>query len=644
MIKCLPVLLMFLLVLEAESLKAQVTTNSVGDNAVLKNFAIANPNYNFQGENKLKFDKQDSISLPFFDDFFNSSIYPDSTKWLNNQVFINNNFPIHPPTYNVATFDGLRPDGYPYNFTINKDFDIPGDSLISQPINLLFDTSGKAYALSDSIMLSFFYQPNGYGYHLSSEDSISVYFKAANGLWFEMWSVGGSKSADFKHVIIPIMDVNYLHGNFQFMFTTQTKAVGNANHWHIDYVSLDAKRSVTTDWYPDYAIQTAPVPILANYFSMPYDHVTVNAAAQTYNGIALRVSNLYNVGKAINAEIQDTFNGVEIYNSLLGSGTGANNVAAYGSLLRNMPGYSLPSLGGSEPLVINRTTNINEEGLGAGDKNKANNVLKSTQIFHDYYSYDDGSAERGFGFDQNTNPNNIEAQIAYGFDITKKDTLYAISTFFNQAVYDVSTRGFRYRIWSALKGVNGASADLLLYESELTQPVYSSQNGQRTFHSHILDTLLVVNAGTYYIGWWQPNIFNLNVGWDMNFGNTRNPDRTNPKLYYQSIGDWSNSDLPNGTLMMRPYFGSKRDLNASLHQLATSKDRVTVYPNPASSQVNLGEDYAIVQLVSLSGEVVQNYRDVSSFNLSGVLPGVYFVRLTNKRDELFTAKLVIIAP
>ena len=91
-------------------------------------------------------------------------------------MFVNNQFPIFPPTLNVATFDALKADGRPYNNTINKDLNAAGDSLISQPINLK-DSAGVAYTLADSIMFSFFYQPNGYGYHLNGEDSLRLFFK-----------------------------------------------------------------------------------------------------------------------------------------------------------------------------------------------------------------------------------------------------------------------------------------------------------------------------------------------------------------------------------------------------------------------------------------------------------------------------------
>ena len=66
---------------------AQVVTTPMENNAVIQRFLAANPGYKFQPNEKNKFGNRDTLSLPFFDDFAQSNIYPDSTKWLNNQVY-----------------------------------------------------------------------------------------------------------------------------------------------------------------------------------------------------------------------------------------------------------------------------------------------------------------------------------------------------------------------------------------------------------------------------------------------------------------------------------------------------------------------------------------------------------------------------
>ena len=618
---------------------AQVTTYPIQGNAVLLNFHKANPAYQFQGNLKSKFGNRDTLELPFFDDFSESNLYPDSTKWLNNQVYINNHFPIQPPTLNVATFDVLDANGIPYRGTINKDLSTFGDSLVSQPINLK-DSVGVPYTLSDSIILSFFYQPNGNGYHLNSEDSLRLSFKAEDSTWVQVWSVAGqSNSADFAQVLIPIKDVKFLHKGFQFAFSTYTRQVGNANHWHLDYVVLDENRSVTIDWYNDYAIQSIPSSLLKNYYTMPYEHFKVNLVSETAPSVTFRASNLLNIGKNILVRHEATSDG----NTLVSTNfiDNSNNILAQSSAERTLPIFNFANLSGSKPVIIH-TVSVQENGV-VNDYKENDNITVQLE-FEDYYAYDDGSAERGFGFDQNTNPSNIEGQIALGFNVLKQERLYAIATYFNEAVFDVTSRRFRYRIWKNLAGVDGAAADELIYESELQVPDYNSANGERTFSAHYLDTNLILSPGKYYIGWWQPEIFNLNVGWDMNFGNTQNPNRPNPMLYYNTFDIWSNSGVPDGTLMMRPHFGDSVGIYLGVPEQQVNNKQIKVYPNPASSIVHLTAEFAQVSLYTMSGVLLKSEQNKTSLAVNDVPEGLYYLRLVNEKGELFTSKIVIIAP
>jgi len=617
---------------------AQVTTYPIQENAVLQNFHKANPTYQFQGILKSKFGKRDTLELPFFDDFSESNLYPDSTKWLNNQVYINNDFPIQPPTFNVATFDVLDANGIPYRGTINKDLSTFGDSLISQPINLK-DSLGVPYKLSDSIILSFFYQPNGNGYHLNSEDSLRLSFKVDDTTWVQVWSVAGqSSSADFVQVFIPILDIKYLHKGFQFAFSTYTRQVGNANHWHVDYVVLDENRSLNIDYYNDYAVQSTPSSLLKNYFTMPYEHFKVNPVSEMAPSVTFRASNLLNMGKNILVRHEATSGG----NTLVSTNfvDNSNNILAQSSAERTFTIFNFSNLTGTKP-VIKHTVSVQENGV-VNDYKKNDNITVELE-FEDYYAYDDGTAERGFGFDQNTNPSNIEGQIALGFNVLKQERLYAIATYFNEAVFDVSARRFRYRIWKDLAGINGAVADELIYESEIQVPAYNSANGKRTFSAHYLDTNLILSPGTYYIGWWQPEIFNLNVGWDMNFGNTQNPNRPNPMLYYNTFNIWSNSGVPDGTLMMRPHFGDSVGIYLEVPEQQVKNKQIKVYPNPASNIVHLTAEFAQVSLYTMSGVLLKAEQNKTFLAVNDVPEGLYYLRLVNEKGELFTSKIVIIA-
>ena len=626
------------LVVSYSTLYGQLTTSPIQKNPSIHQFLEHNPNYTFQSKFKNKFGRRDTLELPFFDDFSERNLYPDSLKWLNNQVYVNNHFPYQPPTINVATFDGLDSKGNPYRNTINKDFSGPGDSLISQPINLK-DSSGFLYAISDSIVFSFFYQPNGLGYHLNSEDSLRLWFKAANNLWVQVWSDGGQAlTTKFNHVSIPILDINYLHKGFQFMFTTYTRQVGNANHWHVDYVLLDKDRSSNDDSYNDYAIQNTPSPLLNSYTQMPYSHFSVNPMNHIVDSVYLRLSNLYKDPKTLQIRHQASINGSLIASTEFKNST--KNIDAQASAVRNLPPYSsFTGLSSEDPIIIDRMVEVRENGV-ANDY-KRNDSISFTQEFSDFYAYDDGTVEQGFGFDQNTNPSNIQGQVAYGFDIAKEDTLYAIATYFNQAVYDVSRKRFNYRIWKDLSGVNSATEDEIIYESEELFPTYSSVNNWRTFTPHYLDTTLILSPGRYYIGWVQKSMFNLNVGWDKNYGYSNNPDKINRNIYYKTFGNWSNNDLPSGTIMMRPHFGTPKEIYASVNRINLGNNSIKIYPNPANDIVYLPRVFSHIRICDVHGKQVLEFWNNSNLNVTGLKEGAYFVFLNDNLKRFYTAKLII---
>ena len=58
--------------------------------------------------------------LPFFDDFSHNGLYPDSTKWTDFNVLVNDGFPLCPPNRNGATLDVLDANGKVYSYAINK--------------------------------------------------------------------------------------------------------------------------------------------------------------------------------------------------------------------------------------------------------------------------------------------------------------------------------------------------------------------------------------------------------------------------------------------------------------------------------------------------------------------------------------------
>ncbi|MBU2465740.1 MAG: hypothetical protein KJ615_05290, partial [Bacteroidetes bacterium] len=125
-------LLLIVSVLNNKDLLAQETINGLIINSQLQENT---------GTLKNSTSEERVIHLPFFDDFSASNIRPDQQRWINNQVFINKDFPVRPPNTGAATFDVLNEFGQVYENASTLPF--KADELQSVLIRLdsVFDPS-----------------------------------------------------------------------------------------------------------------------------------------------------------------------------------------------------------------------------------------------------------------------------------------------------------------------------------------------------------------------------------------------------------------------------------------------------------------------------------------------------------------------
>lgn len=570
----------------------------------------------------------DTLQLPFREDFFQQGIFPDTSLWLNNHVYINGDFGVNPPTYGVATFDYLDANGNPYSTLSTRRS--PGDSLTSKPINMTV-YQGGALRPGDSVYLSFYFQPQGRGEAPSENDILQLQFKNSFGVWQTMWEAEGSGLKPFEQVLIPIDSQQFFHEAFQFQFVNITQESGNLNHWHIDYIVIDKGRNFTDIYYDDYAIQSRPTSLLKKYASMPYDHFMEDASAESADSIFFNVSNLNNSILNIEVRYSESIEGRVLNSTQFVSN--AANVPSGGWEKRRFSSYDFGGLTGEkvlidrnyelrEPSVINRYTN--------------NDALQVQQVFDNYFAYDDGSAEAGFGWDSDVPFPAGTGRIAVKFHFNRPDTLWGLGFFFNQSREDVSRQSFTLKVWSDLELGQGQSTEEL-YSREVNGPVYT--NERNGFYIFKLDSPLVIPAGDFYIGWTQIGTFNLNVGWDMNHGNVVNLENSNPGIYYNILGNWKDWNIA-GSPMIRAYVGTEPVLasGSALKQLSYG-----IYPNPAKNTVYIrGLDKGVFSLYSISGQLVSQKRfEQGQIPCGHVKEGVYFLQIIDPKGQISYQKIII---
>lgn len=557
--------------------------------------------------------------IPFVDDFSSNQIYPDQNKWLDRLVFVNNRFPIAPPSINVATFDGLNRVGVPYGFGRGY-----CDTLTSLPIKL------NGLTAADSVYLSFFVQPQGLGMEPDFGDSLMLFgrYTAASPDSFNLLWRGAPSDFlrdSFLQVRIALPAI-YLHDEFQMRFINIGSRTGNLSHWHLDYVYLNRGRDIN-DAITDIAIQEYPSPLLKKYSAMPFSHFKAAPATYTNDTQYFGVSNNSNQSYAIDY-------GREIFDQNFA------RIDTFGSIISILPSRS--SRTASIKKTINIAGNFNDDSvvvwsrfytrLGTSvDNVRSNDTLWQPTYFINYYAYDDGTAEAGYGI------KNSVGKVALKYTFAKPDSLYGMAVHFNRSVNDVSTLPFNLMVW---KNISLTSEEPIL-SIPSNAVYYNARNG--FYYVKFSQPIYVDNE--IYIGWEQNQQFELNVGLDFNF-KVDYKYAPNPEMFYNVQGLWQSTDLP-GALMMRPVVGKWIDpLPVGYKEFEKEKLQVTCYPNPNDGILFLSglkpSSYTI-SVVDVMGREVFKQKDVlQQISLADLTDGLYMVHVTDEKSATTTVQKIIL--
>ena len=572
--------------------------------------------------------QNDTLRLPVIDDFSASFPLPDPAIWTDRKAYINNSFALNPPTYGVATLDAIDSTGKVYVDATVESF--LADALTSRPIDLFLPLDTTTY-------LSFFYQPQGLGDAPEIRDSLVVEFYApAFRKWYRAWSVAGSASKEFTIAMINITDSKFLQKGFRFRFRNYASMAPsyeaslkvNADHWNIDYVYLSNGRTYDDVVMKDVALFRSVGSLLLNYTAMPWEHfreIGINA-----------VKAIFQINmNSLSAERQDFTPKLRIA-PVWSSGTAFEKsftpdvIKSFERLSYDASfNYAFPG-DDQDSALFEITLDLN---LKTADRIPGNDRVVSYQRFADYYAYDDGSAEAGYGIVGEGAKN---ARLAYRFqNLNPGDSLQAVDYYFNRSLNDANRKYFRVAIWADDNNQPGE----LIYMQEDAIPVFT---GIDSFQRIMLDTAQVVPS-TYYIGWKQVTADFLNVGFDRQ--NNHGQD-----IFYNVSGTWQPTSFE-GSLMMRPVFANKSrkmgienpGVNAGLPAAAR------IYPNPASDFISIdcGSQAGIIRTVmtDLQGRVVKSELQagpVCKVGVSDLPNGIYLILVTSDAGTQARQKLMVV--
>jgi hypothetical protein len=558
-------------------------------------------------------------SLPFFDDFAQQEYYPDGSKWIDNAVYINSNYAVNPISYGVATFDGLDSTGYPYNFISPTSHGV-ADYLTSRTIDLSNPT--------DSVYLSFYYQPQGLGNKPETSDSLKVeFFRLSDSTWVRKWAAGGNSLQPFKQVMIPI-DTAFQKTNFQFRFKNYATLSGNVDHWNVDYVYLNDNRTHLDTAINDVALIGNFYNFLNEYTRMPWQHYNTDKNDTSFMAQYINVAYRNNSNTTYNLDYKYnviTENGTGLIIEDYPAGSAGKPVSAYSTLIEpqavrnNQNDFYFPY---DDTATFKVFQIKNYFSFSPPDDHLVNDTVVSYQVFGNDYAYDDGSAEVGYGVQ------GIGSKLAHQFNVKKSDTLTSIKMYFSPIMNNMSAKTFKLTVWSSL------SPESIIYQQNAYySPIYSNTN---EFLEYFLESPLFLTAGTYYVGYEKITEEFLNIGWDYNTDNSN-------KVFFNGVGIWQNATV-NGSLMLRPVFGAYPDPIISVEEFNNPLDKIAIYPNPASNSIQINAKTAYnLEVFDMYGKLIKKHvaSTKNVIDVSMLSNGIYLFKFSNNSSS--TIKKIIIS-
>lgn len=580
------------------------------------------------------------VTIPFFEDFANQFGSPDTSLWQAGEgVFVNNTFGINTPTIGVATFDGLQESGLPYSLDA---LGLTGEA--DRLTSHCFDLTG--YVPADDLTLSFYWQAQGLGELPNAEDFLKLEFRDDQGEWVEQWHVTGDTLTPFNLEEITLIDPSFFHDKFQFRFVNFGRLSGGYDTWNIDYIYFNKFADRSATFPSDFGFKTNISPTINTYTSVPARHFLSNINTLWNDTIATEVrsvfsqsNNLRDVSLATVVHAPDTFSKnfvkqevlpdsfITIYEEDTTIFLTPDDTAI---ISFNNDQDLLNGLSNMDSFAISHTF-ILDNGEFAGDFPivRANDTVRSLSVFSDYYAYDDGTAELGYGVNERF------GKIAVQFELLEPDTLRYIDVFLAQLGGQASG-SFKIKVWESIDTVGGEEVELY---STASLPILYPE-GINTFQRLSLDfdDYLPLPKGTFFLGIEQLSDQNIMIGFDKNNDN-------GSKIFYNLGNKWFQNKQFNGSLMLRPAFEFPSTVTGIDEDLAALKG-VKAYPNPTRNQLWLDGEIDQITLYSMSGKAILSQElsreRIHHIQLPNLQQGLYILKM--QKGKAVSSKKIVIIP
>jgi len=625
--------LSLLLTVGASFSSAQVVTTNIDRSALHKTYSL---------KKTARTEAIIPLSLPFWDDFSWSNNIPSDSLWENSKhVEISAGNGISPPTYKVASFDGITLSGSSYDSLFLNDLESGDtDTLTSNPIDLSQLTTTE----KNTVYFSFFYQKQGNGELPDNDDGLRVEFlsiTATDTTWKTVippTTINGANvtDTDFHQIIIQVAGEEFFHDHFQFKIISTGRKTGAFDTWNIDYVYLNKGRNSTDTQYEDRSFTKTPSPPFLGFTALPIKHflpIQNTLSTPIYSHFnALGPTQVFNfdLEAFISYQLPDSskfqyVDKLDTANALISNQTTIEVVSD------SITDFSkINSTATQATIKLKLFGDLQEDNIIDKPFNSlVNDTVYAEYYLKDYYAYDDGTAEKGAGV------NSVGNEIAYQFpnlNATNTETnfLAGVDVYFPQAVgHDQIGEIIKIKVWSHKDGL----PDEVLHNQRIAIRKAEQLNHFRRIQ--FFDTFIVPD--TFYIGWEQLSGNRVYIGLDKN-------TIADDKIFYNTTNMWeANDGSIHGSLMMRPFFSDK--LVTSFEKEVTTK-KINIYPNPSSRffKFDMEQSHAF-SIFNLSGQEVhpKNRKEGTSIILDfeSFPTGVYIIKFIDNNSIRMERLLLI---
>jgi len=472
----------------------------------------------------------------------------------------------------------------------------------------------------------------------------------ANIEWDRIWSSEGMRIDTFynkyntysRQVMIPVTDSTKYYSKYFlyrfFNFASLASDINpswksNCDQWNIDYIYMNIGRFAADTFYRDITFAERAPSFLQEFTAMPLRQYRNDPTNQLKDSLKLYITNLsadtFNVFYEYllderGASYSHTYNGgfANLYPFYLSGYQSCSSVPQHACPPRDFL-FPLNSQADSSSYMVRHVIH-DQSNPDLGD------TIHFIQKFYNYYAYDDGTPELGYGLSL------PGGQAAYRFKLNIADSLRGVAMFFNRVQNNQNDKFFTLKVWDNNNGKPGN----VIWEKEDLKPKFSDDLYRMQIYE-INPPLAVI--GTIFIGWEQTTGDILNVGFD-----THNDASSN--IFYNTAGTWEGS-LMQGSLLMRPLLFYYYDPFIIDEVLPDNSWKI--YPNPVNngmlhientmiSGYEMERSGTVVNIYDMLGRSMISTTYSSTISTYSLPQGFYIVHILNEGGSISHMHKIVI--